>query len=175
MIAGSINELLTVVGSTLVIYAVLIGLIRVLGRSITAQLGAVDLAVILVLGSAVETAMVHGDVSLPAGLECAATLLIANRIIAVLALRYPAARRLVSAGAVVLVRDGQPVEENLKRTGLTIDDVLQAIRERECDDLATVAYAVLEEDGEINVIESDAAVSAAEGTARRSGESAITE
>ena len=163
------------VGSTLVIYALLIGLIRVLGRRITAQLGAVDLAVVLVLGSAVETAMVHGDVSLPAGLECAATLLIANRIIAVLALRYPACRRLVSAGAVVLVRNGQLIEENLKRSGLTEEDVMQAIRERECQNLAEVEYAVMEEDGEINVIETDSSAGPSAGTARSRGESAITE
>ena len=80
---------------TLAIYLMLIAIIRIAGRRQLSQLNVVDLVIILVLGSAVETAMVAGDTSLKAGLTSAGVLLIANRAIALAVSRSRRWRRLV--------------------------------------------------------------------------------
>ncbi len=59
---------LEVAGSTAVIYLFLLVLLRIFGRRQLGQLTAVDLVVVLTLGSAVETSMIHGNTSLVAGL-----------------------------------------------------------------------------------------------------------
>ena len=47
---------------------------------------------------------------------------------------------------------GQLVEEHLRRAGLTEQDVLEAIRAREADELKDVRYAVLEPDGLVRAL-----------------------
>ena len=137
---------------TLAIYLFLIAIIRIAGRRNLSQLNVIDLVIILVLGSAVETAMVAGDTSLKAGLTSAGVLLIANRAIAWAASRSRRWRRLVTGDPTLLVREGQFIEEHLRRAGMTHEDVLEAIREREECGIAHVKFAVLETNGTVTVI-----------------------
>lgn len=144
--------LLAVAFHTLVIYLFLIAGLRLMGRRQMGQLTIIDLMIIILLGSAVETAMVAGNTSLAAGLVSAGTLLLANRLITAIACRSRRLRHLVSGGPVLLVHNGQLVEPHLRRAGLCPADVLEAIRERGCGGVDEVKYAVLEADGSINVV-----------------------
>ena len=142
----------TVALHTLIIYLYLIVLVRLFSRRQLGQLTVIDLLVIILLGSTVETAMINGNTALRAGLISAATLLAANYVVSQLFLKSKKIRHLVGSGPVVLVHDGQYVEENLKRVGMTEEDVLQALRSREQPGIEGVRFAVLETDGTVNVI-----------------------
>ncbi len=116
------------------------------------QLNVIDLIVIILLGSSVETAMVAGNVSLPAGLLCTSVLLLLDKGFTTALMRSPRLRALVSGQPVVLVYNGEWVYENLKRKGFTRADVLEALREHEQAGIANLQLVVLEVDGSINVI-----------------------
>ena len=151
-----VTKLGPVVAHTLSIYLFLILMLRFVNRRSLGQLTVVDLVIIILLGSAVETAMVAGDTSLQAGLVCAGTLLCANRLLAQLLLRSRRLRHLVVYGPTLLVENGRFIEDHLRRAGLTQADVLEALREREQAGIETVRFAVLETDGTINVVSLDA-------------------
>src|SRR5690349_2016932 len=97
---------------TVAIYAFLVLALRLGNRRQLGQLTVLDLVIVILLGSAVETAMVAGNTTLPAGIVSAATLLLCNRLISLLALRSKMLSRLVNHGPVLLVHDGRFVEEN---------------------------------------------------------------
>ena len=138
------------------IYAFLIVGVRVVGRRQLGQLTVIDLVVILVLGSAVETAMIHGNTSLAAGLVSVTTLLAVNALLTRVFLRSARRRRGGAGGPLILVRDGRPVEEHLKRAGMSMDDLLEALRGRGYSDTSGIGYAVLETDGTVSVIPASA-------------------
>jgi uncharacterized membrane protein YcaP (DUF421 family) len=150
--SSSMGTLLIVAGSTAAIYLFLITILRFVGRRQLAQLSALDLVVFLLLGSAVETAMIHGDVSLAAGLVSAATLLILNRLLTLVFLHAPQLSHLVNGGPVLLVHDGTVIEEHLRRVGLTHPDLDAALRSRGFASSDGVREAVLETDGSITVV-----------------------
>jgi uncharacterized membrane protein YcaP (DUF421 family) len=135
-----------------VIYLFLVLTLRLAGRRPLGQLNVIDLVIVLVLGSAVETAMVNGNTTLLAGLACASTLLFANRLLSQLFWRSRWLRHFVGAVPILLVQDGQFIEEHLRRVGLTHADVLEALREREEPGIEGIKLAVLETDGTINVV-----------------------
>lgn len=138
--------------STLAIYVFLILMIRLVGRRMLAQLSAIDFVVIILLGSAVETAMVGASTSLVAGLVAASVLLVSNRILTIVMVRSKRLRHLVVGGPVLLVHGGQILRGRLRRLGFTEANVLEALRERGVEDLTEVSFAVLETDGRINVV-----------------------
>jgi len=150
--AHTFRSLAIVAGSTTVIYLFLIALLRLFGRRELSQLTLVDLIVVLTLGSAVETSMIHGDVSLPAGLTSASTLMIVNRALTWLFGRSKRLRHLIGGGPVLLVHDGAPVYSHLRRVGMSTADLMEAVRGRGYDDLSTIRFAVLETDGEVTVV-----------------------
>jgi uncharacterized membrane protein YcaP (DUF421 family) len=141
-----------VVGHTIAIYLFLILTLRILGRRPLGQLTVIDLVIVMLLGSAVETAMVNGNTTLLAGLACASTLLLSDRLLAVLFWRSRWLRHFLGAVPILLVQDGQFIEEHLRRMGLTHADVLEALREREEPGIEQIKLAVLETDGTINVV-----------------------
>ena len=138
--------------STLAIYVFLILMIRLVGRRMLAQLSAIDFIVIILLGSAVETAMVGASTSLAAGLVAATVLLVSNRLLTMVMVRSKRLRHLVTGGPVLLVHGGKLLQTRLRRLGFTEADVLEALRERGVHDLRDVTFAVLETDGRINVV-----------------------
>ncbi len=146
------SDLFQVVWHTAVIYLFLIAMLRLVGKRQMGQLNAIDLIVIILLGSAVETSMVAGDVSLPAGLVCVTVLLVLNKAFAYCLLRSRRWRHIVLGSPIVLVNHGHLVYENLKRAGLTEQDVREALREREETRLQNIQTAILETDGTVTVI-----------------------
>jgi uncharacterized membrane protein YcaP (DUF421 family) len=144
--------LLNIAAHTLFIYLFLILGLRFLGRRQMGQLTVIDLAIILLLGSAVEMAMLTADTSLSAGLVSASTLFLANRLLSFLFCRSPRLAHLVAGDPLLLVNKGAFVEEHLRRAGLTHADVLEAIRERGFSGVEKVQFAVLELDGDITVV-----------------------
>ncbi len=152
MSPAAIKELELVAFSTAVIYLWIIVLLRAFGRHPLAQLGPMDLVILMVLGSSVETSMVHGSGLLRYGFLSATLLSVMNRALAAAMLRSKALKNLCGGGPMILVNHGQFVMEHLKRAGLTKADVMEALREREFGDLKQVRLAVLEPDGDVNVI-----------------------
>jgi uncharacterized membrane protein YcaP (DUF421 family) len=150
--SSSPGTLLVVAGTTAGIYLFLIAILRLIGRRQLAQLTALDLIVVLLLGSAVETAMIHGDISLAAGFVSAATLLVLNRLLTLVFLRAPRLSHLVNGGPILLVHDGAVIEEHLRRVGITQPDLDAALRSRGFADSGGVREAVLETDGSITVV-----------------------
>jgi len=141
-----------VVLHTVAIYVFLIVVMRALGRRETSERSVTELVIVMVLGSAVETGLVAGDVSLPAGLASAAALLLCNRGFSLLQAQWPWLRRAMIGRAIPLVYDGRLLPVRLRQAGLTADDVRQGIRERGYEKLEQVRLAMLEIDGEISVV-----------------------
>ena len=146
------HDLLIVFVHTTIIYTTLMFMLRVLNRRAIGQLNVIDLLIVILLGSSVETAMVNADTHLTAGLVCAGTLLLLNFGLGRLMLRSKRLRHLVTGGPILLIHDGEFVEEHLRRIGLTKSDVMQELREREYSSIEQIRFAVLETDGAINVV-----------------------
>ncbi len=163
----TIIRLWPVAYQTFMIYIVLVIALRLFGRGRLGQLTVIDLVMVLLLGTCVETSMVAFNNHLDGGLVSATTLLLANKLVSVLARRFGPLHKLLCAEPVLLVTDGVIIRDHLHQSGLTEAELMQAIRERETEDLSEVKYAVLEVDGEINVVSRNTVVLRSSGQSSR--------
>ena len=150
--ANIVSGLGVVVLHTVVIYVFLTAFLSFLGYRELSELGIVELVVVMVLGSAVETAMVAGDTSLQAGLASATTLLVCNRLFSLGLHRWRWLRRTVVGRPIPVVHRGRFLPRQMREAGLTEDDVRQGIRARGYGTVEEVRIAVLEIDGSISVV-----------------------
>lgn len=111
-----------------------------------------DLVILLLLSNAVQNAMTGPDTSVAGGLLSAATLLFANYAISRYSYKIPRFRRFLDGMPVVLVAHGEVSHRNLKREGITYDELMGSLREHECSGIQQVELATLEIDGDISVI-----------------------
>ncbi len=151
-----VASLAAVVVRTLVVYVVLLVGLRVAGKRELGQMTPFDLVVLLIISNAVQNAMVGPDTSLNGGLLAAITLLAANWLLDRLRLRYGWLSQQLLGTPTLLVHEAAFVDEHLRREGVTRDEVMQALREHGVEDLRLVKTAVLEVDGTISVVPSDA-------------------
>lgn len=148
-----------VVVRTLVVYLVLLLGLRLAGKRELGQMTTFDLVVVLVISNAVQNAMVGANTSLTGGLAAAATLLLVNGLLWRLGIRSARLREWLRGEPTLLAHDGVLIREHLRQEGVDEDEVMQALREHGVEDLRSVKTAVLEVDGTISVIPSDASSS----------------
>jgi uncharacterized membrane protein YcaP (DUF421 family) len=135
-----------------IIYAFLVIAVGLIGRRQLGQLSSLDLVVLILLGSAVETAMVRANTSLTAGLVSATTLLILNKLLTFAMTKSRRLRHLAGQGPLVLVHNGKFIQSHLDQLGLTKTDVVEAMRARDCASIEDVRYAVFEANGEVHIV-----------------------
>jgi uncharacterized membrane protein YcaP (DUF421 family) len=151
--------LLEIVGRSIVVYVAVLAGLRLGGRRELGQLTPFDLVVILLVANAVQNAMVGSDTTLQGGLVSAATLLALNAGVARLRLRSVRVRQLVEGIPIVLVQHGELIAANLRRTGVTEEEVEAAVREHGAiGDISQVELAVLETDGSVSIVPTTADV-----------------
>ena len=140
---------------TAVIYAVILGGLRLVGKRETGQMTPLDLTLLLLLANAVQNAMTGPDTSLAGGIVAAATLLLVNSLVNRLVKRRGSVQGWVLGTPRVLVRSGQIIADNLEKERLSVDELHQALREHGVATVRDVALAVLEVDGSISVLRND--------------------
>lgn len=143
---------------TIVIYVFLILGLRLLGKRELGQMNIYDLVLIIVLGNAVQNAMMNNDNSLCGGLVAATVLLIANRVFNGLMRRSVKLNRTMVGDAVLLLNQGVPIESHMTREGISHEQLMMALREHGLVRPEDAKMAVLEVDGSISVVPKDSEV-----------------
>ena len=102
-----------------VVYFVLLAMIRVSGKRTMGQFTSFDMLLIVLLGNAVQNALLGTDTSIGGGLLLAGTLMALNWVIGFLTARNDRIERALEGVPVVLARDGHVFHEVLRRELLT--------------------------------------------------------
>ena len=136
--------------TALYIFVVLV--MRIIGRRELSTLSPVDLVLLIVLGDAVQQGLTQDDYSLTGSLLAVGTIAILQLGTSFLNFHFPRLRPILNGEPIVVVQDGKPIDRNLKRERVTVEDLLSAARRQNIAKLDDVAWAVMETSGEITFI-----------------------
>ena len=142
---------------SVVIYTGMLVALRLFGKREVGQFTLYDLVLILLVANAVQPAMTGPDNSLAGGLVIIVTLVAVNLLIARLD-RWHLFHRIFAPQPTVIIRNGHYLPDKLRREGVTEDECESAIREHGLAGVSDVQLGVLEPDGSISIVPSDAKV-----------------
>jgi uncharacterized membrane protein YcaP (DUF421 family) len=134
------------------VYFVLLVLIRISGKRTMGQFTSFDMLLIVLLGNAVQNALLGSDTSVAGGVLLAATLIGLNWLIGFVTARSSRVERLFEGEPVVIARDGKVFRRVLQRELVSRADFETALREAGGDDIAQVKLALLETNGHITLL-----------------------
>jgi uncharacterized membrane protein YcaP (DUF421 family) len=154
----SAHGALVIAAKTAVIYVFLIAGLRLLGKRELGQMSLYDLVLIIILGNAVQNAMINNDNTLGGGVVAALVLLTMNRALNAVLVRSKRLERTLVGEPVLIVHNGLMLTDRMDRQGITREQLEAALREHGIDDVSTVRMAVLEVDGSISVVPDDGKV-----------------
>ncbi len=142
---------LDIVFRTVVVYLMIVVGIRIFGKREISQLSIIDLVFILLISNAVQNAMVGPSASLESGLIAALTLFALNYIFRLLTHSKKLAK-IIEGQPLMLIYKGKILRKHLAQSGITNEELMQAVREHGVEKISEVNMAVLEVDGNISIM-----------------------
>jgi uncharacterized membrane protein YcaP (DUF421 family) len=134
------------------VFAFLLFLTRIVGRRELSTLQPFDLILLIVIGDLVQQGVTQSDQSVTGAILAAGTFGVLTVLVSYTSFRFPRLRPVIEGEPLVLLEDGKPIEPNLRRERITIEELAAAGREQGLDKLDQVQWAVLETGGKISFI-----------------------
>ena len=136
---------------TVILYLVLIAAMRLLGKRQIGQLEPSEFVVAMLIADLASIPMQNSGIPLLSGLVPILTILGLELVLSGFSLGSVKFRRLLCGKPVILVENGKPVQQNMRQTRVTLDELTSKLRGQGVLDLTTVQYAILETDGNLSV------------------------
>lgn len=133
-------------------FVFLMVLMRIVGRRELSSMEPFDIIVLVVIGDLIQQGVTQSDYSVTGLVIAISTFALLSIVLSWVSFRFRSLRPLLEGEPIVIVRDGAPLERNLRRERLTIAEVQAAARKDQIASLSDVRFGVLETDGSISFI-----------------------
>ena len=131
---------------TVILYSILILVIRLMGKRQLGEMEPMEFVVTMLLANLAAVPMQETGIPLLAGLI---PILV---VLSVLVYHSVHARRLLCGKPVILMENGRLLQDNMKKTRITPDELTEFARMEGITDLSGVKYAILETGGQISIL-----------------------
>lgn len=135
-----------------VVFVVIWGLMRLIGRRELSTMEPFDLIVLVVIGDLVQQGVTQQDQSVTGAVLAVATIALLTVAWSWLSYRVRRLRPLLQGRPVVLVENGAPIDANLRRERITLEELAAQARLAQIASIGDVRWAVLETNGEISFV-----------------------
>jgi uncharacterized membrane protein YcaP (DUF421 family) len=125
---------------------------RISGRRELSSLEPFDVILLVVLGDLVQQGITQSDESVTGTLIVISTITLLSVAVSWVSFRSGRLRLVTEGEPIVLVRDGEIIERNLRRERITVSDLQEEVRQQQLSAVGDVRWAILEKDGSISVI-----------------------
>lgn len=136
---------------TVILYLVLICVVRLMGKRQIGEMEPSEFVVTMLVANLAAIPMQDGAIPLFSGLVPILTVLAVELVLSWITLRSVLLRRFFCGKPVILIDNGMLIQENLRQTRVTLDELTGHLREKDVLDISTVQYAILETDGSLSV------------------------
>jgi uncharacterized membrane protein YcaP (DUF421 family) len=138
-----------------VIFVFVYLLTRLLGRRELSSLEPFDLILLVVLGDLVQQGVTQNDESLTGAILAISTIGLLTVALSYLSYRFKSMRPILNGEPIVLVEDGEVIEDNLRRQRLTKEEIGSEARLEGISSIEDVRWAILETNGRISFVTRD--------------------
>lgn len=144
--------MISIIIRAIVIYAILLVLLRLMGKRQIAQMQPFELVLTIIIADLATVPM--GDLSVPLlhGIVPLFTLSVVHFILTMATKKSSTFNRFVSGKPIIVINPDGIDEQALTDLKISIDDVFAAIREKGFFKLEQVEYAIMETNGVVNVL-----------------------
>ncbi len=127
-------------------------LTRIIGRRELSSMQPFDLIMLVMIGDLVQQGVTQNDFSVTGALLVGGTIALLTVGVSYTSFRFPRLRPALDGEPVIVVENGKPVERNLARNRITLEELAAAARQEQLDSIDDVRWAVLETNGQISFI-----------------------
>lgn len=146
------NPYVEIVVRTLITFAVLLVLTKLLGVKQIAQMTLFDYVVGITIGSIAGAMCMDNEIPLAYGLIALGIFILMSILIDIINRKSICGRRLFTGRPNVLIANGQIMYKGLKRSQFSVNDLLRELRVQGYFNIAEIEHAVLETSGMLSIL-----------------------
>ena len=135
----------------IIAYFFLLAIAKLLGQRSISQLRVLDFAITLVIGNIIAHPLSDEKLGLEGSIITTIVLLILYLSCIFIALKFPSFRRLINHSPITIVQNGEILYNRLKKARISVDVLLEELREEKVGDVKKIALATWEPNGKISV------------------------
>ena len=136
----------------ILLFGFLLVITRVVGKRELSSLQPFDLILLIVLGDLIQQGVTQNDFSVTGALLVGSTIALMTVGISYTSFRFPRLRPALDGEPVIVVEDGEPIDRNLRRNRITLEELAAAARADGIGSLDSIRWAVLETNGKISFL-----------------------
>lgn len=138
---------------TTILYALVVLVMRLLGKRQIGELQPYEFVITIMISDLASLPMQDTRLPLILGIIPIVTLLFLKTILSQLQLKSQLARKIIDGEPSILIYKGMINYDALKKQQINIDELLEEIRISGYFDLEDIQYGILENDGELSILE----------------------
>ncbi len=127
-------------------------LTRIVGRRELSSLQPFDVIMLVMLGDLVQQGVTQNDFSLTGMVLAGGTIALLTVTVSYASFRFPRLRPALDGIPVIVVEDGKPIDRNLRRNRITLEELAAAARSNQLESIDQARWAVLETNGQISFV-----------------------
>ena len=143
--------MLIMIVRSIIMYTLVMLCMRMMGKRQVGQLEPSEFVVAMLLADLAAIPMQDSSLPLLSGVVPIATVVGLELVLSFFVMKSVVFRKFLCGKPVILIDNGKILQENLRRTRYTLDELTSHLRQKDVLDLEAVQYAILETDGNLSV------------------------
>lgn len=136
---------------TVILYIAVMIAMRIMGKRMIGELQPSELVVTIIISELAAIPMQDLERPIWDGFVAIITLVLLEVVSAYIIMHSNRLRHVVSGKPAVVIRDGVIDQRVMKKNRMTVDDLMETLRQANVFDLSEVAYAIVETNGKLSV------------------------
>ncbi len=137
---------------TVIIYIFIIAAMRIMGKRQLGELQPAELVVTLLISDMAAVPMQETGIPLLNGIIPVLILVSLELLLSALMLKVPFFNRLIGGKPKIIINNGQLDAQALRDLRMTLEDLMESLRQQGTFDISTVQYAIVESNGKISLL-----------------------
>lgn len=137
---------------TVILYVLAIASVRIMGKRQIGELQPSDLVITLLISQIISIPIQDTDIPLVNTLIPIFLLVGFEILTSVFNMKSIKFRTFMQGNPIIIINDGVLNQKLLKQLRFTVDDLLEALRQKDVFDIAQVQYAIVETNGQVSVL-----------------------
>lgn len=138
---------------TLVLYAFIILAIRLMGKRQISELQPTELVITMIISDIAAIPMQNTSIPLLSGIIPVLVLVALEISASVFMMKSSKFRKLLCGSPIVVIRDGEILQSQMRRLRLTTEDLCVQLRQQDVFSIEEVQYCIVETNGDVSVIQ----------------------
>lgn len=142
----------TAVIRTVILYFFVILFVRLMGKRQIGQLQPSELVITFLLSEIASLPLEDQGIPLIVPIVCVCVLVSLEILLSYLSLSNSFIRRITQGNALFIIKEGKVDLKQMKRLRFTVEDLMEAVRQKDIFDLTDIEYAIVETNGTLSVL-----------------------